>query len=134
MHETQILDAIDSLTLNSLDYNDKAVLVAFIKSEIGNKRLANNINKKILEKVNELYKGNLKEASNESDSFQDFSETSSYSKPFEIINKDDIDKFLDKMTSKNWDGDFFGDTFEFYHPIDNMKADGVPRHRSDFNK
>ena len=134
MHESQILEIIDSITLNSLNDNERALVLSFVKHDTENKRFAGGINKIILSYVNELKIGNLREASDIKDSFQDFSETSAYPKPFDIVNKSEIDKFLDKMTSKKFEGDFFDDTYDFYHPTENMKADGVPRHRSDFSK
>ena len=50
-----------------------------------------------------------------------------------MINKKEIDAFLDKMVSDKFKGNFFDDTFEFLHPVEAMEAEGVGRHRSDFN-
>lgn len=134
MHESNILDAIDSISLNSLTNEERALVLAFVKSETDNKRFAgSNLNKLILSGINELKLGGYRVSQNIKDYFQDFSEKSSSPKPFDVINKDEIDKFLEKMTSKKFEGDFFDDTFDFYHPTENLNADGVPRHRSDFN-
>ena len=132
MHEDQILNILDSLTLNSLSYDEKAIIVADIKFETSNKRFSNNMTKIVLQKVNDLKSGLYKESQIRPDIFQDFSE-SVKSKPFEISNQDDIDLFLEKMSSSDFENSYFDDTWSFYHPTEVMKADGVPRHRSDFN-
>ena len=54
MHEDQILNILDSLTLNSLSYDEKAIIVADIKFETSNKRFSNNMTKIVLQKVNDL--------------------------------------------------------------------------------
>ena len=135
MHESQILDMVDSLTMNSLSLEEKAIIVADVKSELTNTRLASNTTKLILEKVNDLSKGLYKEAQALPKTSQDFSETSDNSKPFEVTNLEEIHEYLDKMASKTPDENtesWFGDTWEFYHPIENMNIPGVPRSRSDF--
>lgn len=136
MHESQILDIVESLTMNTLSLDEKAIIVADVKSEITNKRLAGSTTSLILEKINDLGKGFYKEAQALPKTFQDFSETSDNSTPFAITNMDEINEFLDKMASKKPEENvesWFGDTWEFYHPIENMNVPGVPRHRADFN-
>lgn len=132
MHESQILDILDSLTLNKLQDYEKSIIVADVKNEMSNTRLAGNPISLIMTKLNDLSNGMYKESQAISTYFQDFSEKESAEKPFEIKNKDEIDAFLEKMQNKKFEGDVFGDTWEFYHPTENMNADGVPRHRSDF--
>lgn len=132
MHENQILDLIDSLTLNSLNHEDKSIILAHVKSEYSNNRLAGSLGSMVSEKIDEYEQGFYKEAQQIVSYFQDYSEKEKYPQPNEIINKSDIDKFLDKMSSKDFEGDLFNDSHEFYHPIENMKAEGVARHRSDF--
>lgn len=134
MQEREILDALEAVTLNNFSDEDKSVIFAHIINEQKNVRTAKSLNKVVLEKVADFVSGSLKEAQNTSPkTFQDFSEIEAYPGPFEIINKKEIDDYLEKMTSKEWDGDYFDDTFEFYHPKENMSANGVARHRSDFN-
>ena len=135
MHESQILDMVDSLTMGTLSFDEKAIIVADVKSELTGKRLANNTTALILEKVNDLSKGLYKEAQSLPKTFQDFSEHSDNSEPFAITNQEEIDEFLEKMISDKADNTpeaFFGDTWEFYHPVENMNIPGVPRFRSDF--
>jgi hypothetical protein len=135
MHETQILDTIDSISLGKISFEDKALIVADIKHELSNKRFAGQISSLIMQKIDDLSKGMYKIAQSEPKIFQDFEDMEAVPKPFDIINKDEIDKFLDKMMSKEpkeTQDSFFGDTWEFYHPTANMVADGVARHRSDF--
>ena len=135
MHESQILDMVEALTMDSLSLREKAVIVADVKSELSGKRLANSAVSLILEKINDLSNGSYREAQALPKVFQDFSEHSDNSKPFVITNQDEIDEFLEKMISKNAEStpeEFFGDTYDFYHPVDNMNVPGVPRFRSDF--
>jgi len=135
MHESQILDIVESLTMGALSLDEKAIIVADVKSELSGTRLANNTTSLILEKINDLSKGLYREAQALPKVFQDFSEHSDNSKPFVITNQEEIDEFLEKMISKDADNSpeaFFGDTWEFYHPIENMNVPGVPRHRADF--
>ena len=93
MHESQILDVVDSLTLGQLSLNEKAIIVADIKSEISNTRLASNITSLVLEKVNDLSKGLYKESQALPKTFQDFSESEGKQKPFEITNQDEIESY-----------------------------------------
>jgi len=130
MRENEILDAIDAITLNKFSDEEKSIILAHILHEQKNTRVAKSLNRLVLEKIAEHSKGVTEYLS---DYAQDFDNKEAYPKPFEVLNKDEIDKFLDKMTSEKYDGDFFNDTFEFYHPVANMRAEGVPRHRSDFN-
>ena len=132
MHESQILDMINSISNNQLSDAEKSIILADVKSELNNLRLAGNPMNTILSKINDLSNGLYKESQAISTYFQDFSEQEQAEKPFEIKNKDEIDKFLKKMMSEDFEGNVFGDTWEFYHPTENMNADGVPRHRSDF--
>lgn len=133
MRENQILETIDSLTLGTLSDRDKAVILADIQDMFQGQRLASNLYDITLNKISDLKKGMYKESQVMTSYYQDFSENQSYPKPFDIINKDEIDKFLEKMSNKDYDGNYFGDTWEFYHPIENLHADGVAKHRSDFN-
>jgi hypothetical protein len=135
MHESQILDLVDSLTMDALSLDEKAIIVADVKSELIGTRLAGNVSALVLQKVNDLSKGLYKESQALPKTFQDFSEHSDNSKPFAITNQDEIDEFLEKMISDEADNTpeaFFGDTWEFYHPVANMNIPGVPRFRSDF--
>jgi hypothetical protein len=129
MHESHILDLIDSITFSKLNDEEKSIVLAAIKDDEKTIKTANSI----MDKLNGLYKGDYKIAEN-TKIFQDFSETSDYPNPMVIINKDEIDKFLDKMTSKTYKGDLFGDNYDFYHPAANMFADGLPKFRADFNQ
>jgi|APCry1669189534_1035231.scaffolds.fasta_scaffold10132_3 hypothetical protein len=133
MHENKILEAIDSLTLGTLSYQQKSAILADVNFSLQGKRTASNINDLILSKVNDLHKGMYKESQIMKSYYQDFSENESYPKAFEITNKEEIDKFLNKMLSKEYKGNFFDDTWNFYHPHENLIADGVAKHRSDFN-
>lgn len=134
MHERQILETIDKITLNTLSDEERSILVAFVANDLENKRVAGSINQIIMTRLNEMKTGNMKIAEAEPKIFQDFSETKAYPAPNVIVNKDEIDAFLEKMTSKEFDGNYFDDTFDFYHPTENMTAKGQPRHRSDFNQ
>jgi hypothetical protein len=133
MHENKILEAIDSLTLGALSDRDKAVILADINFTLQGKRTASKINDLILSKITDLNKGLYKESQVMKSYYQDFSEIESWPKAFEVINKNEIDNFLDKMTKKEFEGNYFDDTWDFYHPEANLHADGVARHRSDFN-
>jgi hypothetical protein len=133
MHESQILDVVDSLTLGQLSLNEKAIIVADIKSEISNTRLASNITSLVLEKVNDLSKGLYKESQALPKTFQDFSESEGKQKPFEITNQDEIEKFLDQMMSKEHKDEYFNDTWDFYHPTEPMFYPGETKHRSNYN-
>lgn len=133
MLENQILDTIDKISAGTLSNAERSILVADIKSDLSNTRLAssNGLINIAMQKLNSLKKGEYEE---QPKTFQDFSETNSNSTPFKVINQEEIDKFLDKMSNSNTNEDvFFNDTWEFYHPVENMKAEGLPRHRSDFN-
>lgn len=130
MRENEILDAIDAITLNKFSDEEKSIILAHILDEQKNTRVAKNLNRLVLEKIAEHSKGVTEYLD---DYAQNLNTIEAYPKPFEVFNKSDMDKFLDKMTSEKYEGDFFDDTFEFYHPKANMNADGVPRHRSDFN-
>ncbi len=132
MHEGQILDIIDSVTLDKLTLEEKAIILADVQNEISNKRFAGNAFNIVLAKVNDLANGMYKEALKAPDSFQDFTEKGEIGQPFQIQNKDEIDQFLDKMMSDDFNPDYFNDTWDFYHPTDVMKSEGLPRHRSDF--
>ena len=57
MHESQILDIVESLTMGALSLDEKAIIVADVKSELSGTRLANNTTSLILEKINDLSKG-----------------------------------------------------------------------------
>jgi hypothetical protein len=134
MQERDILNALDAVTLNNFSDSEKSIIFAHILSEKGNIKTAGNLNKIVLEKVADYAKGSYQESGTTAKSFQDFSGGGAYPEPFSIVNKTAIDQFLDKMMGKEeWDGDYFDDTFEFYHPKENMQAKGVPQHRSDFN-
>lgn len=133
MLENQILDTIDKISAGTLSNAERSILVADIKSDLSNTRLAssNGLINIAMQKLNSLKKGEYEE---QPKTFQDFSETNSNSTPFKVINQEEIDKFLDKMSNSDTNEDvFFNDTWEFYHPVENMKAEGLPRHRSDFN-
>ncbi len=132
MHESQILDIIDSVTLGKLSLEEKSIILADVHHEISNKRFAGNAFNVVLAKINDSTQGSYREALKAPDSFQDFTEESEIGKPFEIKNKDEIDQFLDKMMSEDFNPEYFNDTWEFYHPSDVMKSEGLPRHRSDF--
>jgi hypothetical protein len=134
MHESQILDLIDSLTFGTLSHEDKSIVLAHVQGELSNTRTASKLSSVVSEKLDEYNNGQYKVAQKLSTYFQDYSETGSYPQPNEIINKSEIDKFLDKMASTEYEGDYFDDLYSFYHPHENMQADGVPRHRSDFNQ
>lgn len=134
MFETRILDEIDNVSLGSLSNAEKAIIFADINSELSNNRFASSIQSLILSKINDLTNGLYKEAQIVSKDFQDFSETEKYPEAFNIINKDEIDAFLNKMTNKDFKGVYFDGTFEFYHPTENLHADGLPVHRSNYNK
>jgi hypothetical protein len=134
MQEKEILDALESVAQSFYSNEEKALLFAHILDEKSNIKTAKSLNHIVLEKIAEHGKGNLKEAQNTAPKmFQDFSEIEEYPKPFEMINKKEIDAFLDKMASDKFKGNFFDDTFEFVHPVEAMEAEGVGRHRSDFN-
>jgi len=62
MHESQIQDIVDSITLNKLSWSEKAIIVADVKSELCNTRLAGNIMSLVLSKVEDLNKGLYKES------------------------------------------------------------------------
>jgi hypothetical protein len=132
MQENQILDLIDSLTFGTLPDEDKSIILAHVQNEMSGKRFASKLSSVVSEKIDEYDTGNFRVAQELPTYFQDFSGTESYPQPNEIINKSDIDKFLEKMSSKENNDKYFGDTYEFYHPTENMKADGVAMHRSDF--
>jgi|694.fasta_scaffold32572_12 hypothetical protein len=132
MNKGQILDIIDSVALNGLSYNEKALILAEVKYELDNKRFASNVHSLVLDKINDFSKNN-REAQIVSKDFQDFSETENYPKAFEITNKEEIDQFLEKMSSKDFEGTYFDDTFEFYHPTDVFRTNESPMHRSNFN-
>jgi hypothetical protein len=136
MHEGQILDMVESLTLGTLTLEEKAIIVADIKSELGFTRLAQNTTSLILQKVSDLSNGLYKESQALPKVFQDFSGHADNDIPFAVTNQEEIDDFLEKMISKepqNNPETYFGDTWEFYHPTANMVADGLPTHRSNFN-
>ena len=134
MQEKEILDALESVTQSFYSNEEKALIFAHILDEKTNIKTAKSLNNLVLEKIAEHSKGNFKEAQNTAPKmFQDFSEVEAYPKPFEMINKKEIDAFLDKMVSDKFKGNFFDDTFEFLHPVEAMEAEGVGRHRSDFN-
>jgi len=97
MHESQILDIVESLTMGALSLDEKAIIVADVKSELSGTRLANNTTSLILEKINDLSKGLYREAQALPKVFQDFSEHSDNSKPFVITNQEEIDEFLEKF-------------------------------------
>lgn len=134
MHESQILDALNAITLGRLSHEEQSIITADIHSELQNNRLAGSITQKIMEKLSQLSDGLYKESQSLPKTFQDFSENEKFPKPFEIINQKEIDDFFDKMMSKEMKNNFFGDTHEFYHPEENFRAEGQPRHRSDFNQ
>ena len=136
MHEGQILDMVESLTLGTLTLEEKAVIVADVKSELGFTRLAQNTASLILQKVNDLSNGLYKESQALPKVFQDFSGHADNDTPFAVTNQKEIYEFLEKMLSeeqKNTPEAYFGDTWGFYHPVENMVADGLPTHRSNFN-
>lgn len=135
MQENQILDLIDAFSLNQISEKEKAILLADIKHEMNNKRYASSLNNLILSKINDLSKGLYKESQYlYPQAFSDNNEIESYPKGSDVINKEEIDKFLEKMSSTTFEGHFFDDTFDAYHPEKNMRADGLGRHRSDFNR
>jgi len=135
MHENQILDMVESLTLGTLTLEEKAIIVADVKSEIGFTRLAHNATSLILKKIDDMSNGMYRESQALPKVFQDFSGHADNSKPFAITNQKEIDEFLEKMMSskaENTPEAFFGDTWEFYHPVSNMVAEGLPTFRADF--
>jgi hypothetical protein len=134
MQEKEILDALESVAQSFYSNEEKALIFAHVLDEKTNIKTAKSLNRIVLEKIAEYSKGDLREAQNTAPKmFQDFSEIEEYPKPFEMINKKEIDAFLDKMTSNKFEGNFFDDTFGFVHPVETMEAEGVARHRSDFN-
>jgi len=134
MQENQILDLIDAFSLNKISDHEKAILLADIKDELNNKKFASNMNKIVLSKINDLSEGFYKESQFlYPQAFADINEIENYPKGSDVINKSEIDQFLDKISSETFEGHFFNDTFDSYHPERNMRADGLPRHRSDFN-
>ena len=127
---------VESLTMGALTLEEKAVIVADVKSELGFTRLAQSTTSLILQKINDLSNGLYKESQALPKVFQDFSEHADNDTPFAVTNQEEIDEFLEKMMSKKPSDTpeaYFGDTWEFYHPTANMVADGLPTHRSDFN-
>lgn len=132
MHESLILDAIERMTGDALLDAEKSILVADIHRDSINKRFAGTLSSVIMQKLEAMADGMYKEAQTKPETFQDFSESAGSPEPLKIQNMDQIDRFLEKMMSKENTDEFFGDTWEFYHPTENMKAEGLPRHRSDF--
>ena len=138
MYEKEILDVIETITLNRLSNDEKALVLAHVCDSQRKVKTAQNLQKTILGVLEDHAQGLLKESQHDfpttsPKAFQDFSENMPYAKPFEILNKKEIDDYLDKMSSKEWDGNYFDDTWDFYHPVANMTPNGVGRHRSDFN-
>ena len=131
MHEGQILDIVDSLTLGTLSNDEKSKVVADIKFELSGKRFAGGIINLVMNKLEDLSNGMYREAQALPKTFQDFSEKGENLEPFKV-DTSEIDKFLEKMISKDNTDDPFTDTHPFYHPPDNMKAEGQPISRSNF--
>lgn len=131
MNEIEVLNTIDSISLGEIDDEGKAIILADVMHKIKNKKTA-SIKKTTLERYADYLEGGYNEATKIDTYFQDFSETGDYPKAFDVINKNEIDKFLNKMLSRNYEGNYFDDTWDFYHPFDNMNANGVPRNRADF--
>jgi hypothetical protein len=129
MNEGQILDIINKLTLESLSNEERSLVVANVVAETSNKRMAGSIFKIVLSKLEEMNNGDY----DIKDSFQNFDADEKIPEPMSVINMDSIEDFIEKMISTKDDPSYFSDTFDFYHPTENMKADGVPRTRSDFN-
>jgi hypothetical protein len=132
MHESQILDIVDSVTLGSLSDSDRSIIVADIKSECSGQRLASNITSLVMQKITDLGNGLYKESQTVPKTNETLKESEPDGVPFKITNESEINKFLDKMMSKKFDGEFFNDTYKEVHPVENFIADGVPSHRSDF--
>jgi hypothetical protein len=134
MREKEILDQLESITQNFYNHEEKAVIFAHILDERSNIRTASGLERTVFEKIAEHGRGGMREAQNTAPKISENPiETSLYPKPFEIINKNEIDAFLEKMTSSKFKGDYFGDTFDSEHPTQVMNPEGVGRHRSDFN-
>ena len=131
MHEGQILDLVEALTLGTLSNSEKSKVVADIKFELSGKRFAGNITNLVMNKLQDLSNGLYREAQALPKTFQDFSEKDENLEPFKI-DTEEINKFLEKMISKENDDDPFSDTNTFYHPTENMKAEGQPISRSNF--
>ena len=134
MHENQILDFINAFSVNQISDDEKAIIVADVNFELSNKRFASSLPTLVMSKINDLAQGMYKESQYlYPQGFGDFNETESYPKGSDVINKSEIDKFLEKMSSDTFEGNYFDDTFDTYHPERNMRADGVARFRADFN-
>ena len=131
MNESKILDTINAITLGKLSFEEQAIIVADIKSTMYGKRFAGNINELVMSKINDMTHGLYKE-SNVATSFQDFNEVGEMHGPMTVFGIDQIHKFLDKMVSTKYEGEYFQDEWPFYHPVENFTPDGVPRHYSDF--
>lgn len=124
MTADRILDKIESVTSGTLSTREKALVIASINSNdfVGKTTTAQI--KEILRVVNAVASG-------------DYVESSSQSEKMPIINQEEIDKYIEKMTggseSDAQTEDFFDDTFEEAHPMNVFEVDGYGRHRSDFN-
>lgn len=129
MNEGQILDIINKVTLGSLSDEEKSLVVANVFAETSSKRMAGPIFKIVLSKLEEMNNGDYAIK----DTFQNFDSEEKVPEPMSIVNMDSIEEFIEKMISTETDPNYFSDTFDFYHPTENMKSDGVPRARSDFN-
>ena len=132
MHESQILDIIDSVTLGSLSDSDKSIIIADIKSENSNSRLAGNITSLVMQKITDLSNGMYKESQTIPKFDETMKESSPDGAPFKITNEDEINKFLEKMISKKFEGEFFNDLHNEVHPTDVWSIPGVPRKGTDF--
>lgn len=133
MHEGQILNIIETITFGDLNDQEKSIIVADVKSELSGTRLAGSISALVLQKINDLRNGMYKESQIQPNIPGGENEPEHGMTPFEITNQDEIDKFLEKMSNKDFKGDAFGDTWEYWHPTENMYAEGLPKHRSNFN-
>lgn len=130
MNERKIVEAMESIMSSGYTNEEKSVVFAHALSEQPDN---NNINSVVLEKIAQLSDGKLVFSQALPVIAEDETEEKVTYLPFKFLNMDQIHKFLDKMSSEDWDGEYFNDTFEHRHPPANMKADGVPRQRADFN-
>ena len=128
MYEDKIVDTIDALMAKNFSAEEKAIIFAHVIADKDH-----NVTNNVLNKISEFAKGNMRVAQALPVIADDPTEPYKTSEPFEILNQDDIDKFLEKMMSKKWEGDFFDDTYESRHPSDVMKLEGHPRIKWDFS-
>lgn len=137
MKPEDILQQIEETTEYSLGLEEKSMVFAAVVDIMNNTRLASSsLKSTIINVVNDLNAGNYKIASQEigKDIFQDFSIENEIPEPFSIINKKEVDEFLDKMAESDTEkANYFNDTWEFYHPTDVFEPENLPKKRYDFS-